>query len=186
MWRQLLRPSLALTVLVLASAISGCLLAQDDKESRLAISESLKPFLQGHLRQPGDDVDKTTRYLYAFVDLDGRGKKEVVVYVTGQRWCGSGGCTTLVLAPDDSSYRIVTRIPITRLPIRLLSSQSNGWRDLAVWVQGGGIQHGYESLLPFDGKSYPTNPTVAPARRLEGGAAGEVILPPGEGALLYQ
>jgi hypothetical protein len=185
MWRQFFGPPLGLTALALAFAFSGCLLAQSGRDSRPP-AESLRSFLQNRLRQRGEDVDKTTRYLYAFVDLDGQGKNNVVVYVTGQSWCGSGGCTTLVLAPSASSYRIVTRIPVTRLPIRLLSTRSNGWRDLAVWVQGGGIQRGYESLLPFDGKSYPANPSIAPARPLDVGAIGDVVLPEGEGALLYQ
>jgi len=160
--------------------------AQDRYQSPSTKEDSLRKFLQDYVKRRLVD-GKTTRYLYAFVDLSGNGKQEIVTYITGDSWCGSGGCTTLVLAPQDSSYRIVTRIPITGLPIRILAAKSNGWHDLGVWVQGGGIQPGYEAELSFDGKSYPTNPSRLPARRLTDGAKGDVILSPGEvGILLSQ
>ncbi len=43
-----------------------------------------------------------TRYSAAFVGLSGRSKGEAVIYLTGQQWCGSGGCTALVLAPPGN------------------------------------------------------------------------------------
>lgn len=133
--------------------------------------ESLKRFLQTL------DNDKTTRYIAAFRDLNGDGKSEAIVYLLGRNWCGSGGCNTLILAPDGSSWRIVSNIRITRPPIRLLTRTSHGWHSLGIWVQGGGIQPGYEAELRFDGKSYPKNPSVPPARRLTGHLEGEVIIP---------
>ena len=183
--RQILRPSFGPATLVLVCVVSVCL-AQADRELNPAPRDALRSFLQHHLKQRDGGVDKTTRYLYAFVDLDGRGKRDAVVYVTGQSWCGSGGCTVLVLTPEASSYRVVSKILIARPPILLLAARSNGWRDLGVWVQGGGIRRGHEYGLPFDGKGYPTNPSVPPARQLEGEGAGEVVLAPSEeGALLY-
>ena len=40
----------------------------------------LKRFLQGYV---GKDGEKATRYFHAFVDLDGDGKNEVIVYLAG-------------------------------------------------------------------------------------------------------
>ncbi len=134
-----------------------------------AAEESLKRFLQSW------DNDKRTRYVAAFRDLNGDGIPEAIVYLLGN-WCGSGGCTTLILTRDAGSWRIVTRITIVQLPIRVLMNTSHGWRSIGVWVQGGGIQPGYEAELRFDGKSYPRNPSVPPARRLTGKAAGEVVI----------
>jgi hypothetical protein len=101
--------------------------------------------------------------MFSFVDLNDDGEKEVIVHVISQSVCGTGGCPTLVLAPQQSPFRVVSRISITRPPIRVLNTKSHGWHDLAVWVAGGGIQPGYEAALRFDGKSYATNPTVPPA-----------------------
>lgn len=108
------------------------------------------------------------------------------MYVEGRNWCGTGGCLTLVLKQFGSSYRVVTRITIARTPIRVLASKSNGWQDLGVWVQGGGIQPGYEAGLRFDGTRYPGNPSVPPALHLTGKEPGEIVIPKSkEGTLLY-
>jgi hypothetical protein len=138
---------------------------------------TLKTFLQNYVRAQALEEDKTTRYLAAFFDLNGDGIKEAIVHITGRDWCGTGGCHTLILARDGSSWRVVTDITITRPPIRVLSHTSNGWRSISVWVQGGGIQPGYEAELRFDGKTYPGNPSMAPARPLEGKVAGVVVVP---------
>jgi hypothetical protein len=137
----------------------------------------LKKFLQEHLGRGGRPADLTTRYQFAVVDLDGSGRKDVIAYITGRTWCGSGGCTTLVLAPQGGSYRVVSSISISRTPIRVMAATTNGWHDLGVWVGGGGIVPGYEADLPFDGKSYPTNPSVPPARPTKGGLDGDTALP---------
>jgi hypothetical protein len=58
----------------------------------------------------------------------------------------------------------------------VLKSSTNGWRDLAVRVRGGGVLPGYLALLPFDGATYAGNPTVPPARPLPIEAAYEVVI----------
>jgi hypothetical protein len=136
----------------------------------------LRRFLQGYVSERGAADDETTLYSYAFVDLNGDGKDEAIVHLTGSWWCGTGGCTTLILAAQGSSYKVVTRITITRPPIRVLKDASNGWRSIAVWVVGGSSEPGYEAELRFDGTTYPSNPSVPPARRLTGRAAGETVL----------
>jgi hypothetical protein len=110
-----------------------------------------------------------------FVDLKDDGKKEVIVYVSGRDRCGSGGCIMLILVPERTSYKVITRTTITRPPIRSLSTKSNGWYDISV-VAGGGI-HGYEAILPLDGKTYPSNPSLPPARRSIEKIQGETVIP---------
>jgi len=151
-----------------------------------APEDSLKRFLQDYLRENNADSDKTTRYLHTFVDLNGDGRKEAIVYLVGRGWCGSGGCVTLILARKGESFRVITWMTITRPPIRVLAGKSNGWRNISVWVQGGGIQPGYEAELHFNGKTYPRNPSVPPARRLARDVRGEVVIPSSQdGTPLY-
>ena len=147
---------------------------QDPQPTKAEVT--LRQFLQAYLHAASGVSDKTTRYQAAFVDLNGDGTPEAIVYVTGGAWCGSGGCTTLVLTRTGSSYRVISKIPITRPPIRVLKTVSNGWRDISVWVQGGGIQQGYEAELTFNGKSYPANPSIPPARRPIERVAGEMVV----------
>ena len=143
---------------------------QKQRQPTPADRASLKSFLQAK------DKDKESRYIAAFRDLNGDGVLEAVVYLVGNDTCGSGGCDALILMRDKDSWRAVTEMTIVQLPIRVLASSSNGWRDLGVWVQGGGIQPGYESELKFDGKSYPENPSTPPAKRARKGAVGEIVI----------
>jgi hypothetical protein len=152
--------------------VSTTALSQNQRESDVvpAMEESLKLFLQKF------DDGKRTRYVAAFHDLNDDGMPEAIVYLVGNEWCGSGGCNTLILARDATSWKIVTNITITSPPIRILANKSNGWHSIGVWVQGGGIQPGYEAELRFDGQTYPRNPSTPPARRVEGEPAGETVI----------
>jgi hypothetical protein len=182
------RIALGVHILALAVVIcSGLLVATGIGEAQQGANapsaeatESLKKFLRTFYG------DRTPRYMLALRDLNGDRIPEAIVYLSGSEWCGSGGCNTLILTPNGSSWTIVTNISITRPPIYVLSGVSKGWHSIGVWVQGGGIQPGYEAELRFNGKTYPKNPSVSPARRLEGKPVGEVVIPSAQDAqLLY-
>jgi hypothetical protein len=82
----------------------------------------------------------------------------------------------LILASEGTSFKVVTETTITRPPIRVLATKSNGWHDISVLVAGGGIQPGYEAELSFDGKTYPSNPSVLPAHPLEKRVRGKIAM----------
>lgn len=165
-------------ILFSATLTCCCIAAQTGNQQDLP-GESLRRFLQAW----NDEI--SAQYSAAFQDVNDDGIPEAFVYLTGGRWCGSGGCSLLVLKQAGSSWQVVTRTTITRLPIRMLTKKSNGWHNISVWVEGGGIQPGYEAELIFDGKTYPTNPTVPPARQIKKELAGVVVIPlPDDGATL--
>jgi hypothetical protein len=139
---------------------------------------SLKKFLRDYLGKPYKpfEQEEPARYSPAWVDLADDEVPDVIVYLTGRGWCGTGGCVTLILAPSDGSYKLVGKITITRPPIRVLVTKSHDWHDIGVWVQGGGIEPGYEAKLSFDGKKYPNNPSVPPAKPLMGEISGKVVV----------
>jgi len=166
----------SLLVAVLAAGL--VLLASDCfAQSKSGQGERLQRFLRDYLKDRNAGDDTTTRYSSALVDLRDDGTQEVIVYLTGRTWCGSGGCRMLILVPQGAPYRVLAKTTVTRLPIRVLATKPNGWHDIGVWVQGGGIQTGYEADLPFAGGSYPSNPSVRPARRSKENAAGKVVIP---------
>ena len=107
-------------------------------------------FLQRYL---GRDVDSSTRYSYVSASLHGHATS-ILVYMSGDSWCGSGGCTALILDPDGSSFRVVLQMTLARLPIYLLPTTTKGWHDIAMPVAGGGIVAEYIGVLKFDGKEY--------------------------------
>ena len=105
-------------------------------------------------------------YAYNRVNMSDGAAPGALVYLPGRDYCGSGGCTLLVFTRSREGYRLVTRVSLARVPVMLSSHRTNGWRDLILFVSGGGIQPGYYAVLHFDGKTYPENPTVEPAAPL--------------------
>jgi hypothetical protein len=159
--------------------------AQSPHRPNSSQENSLRNFLQDYVGN--SDEGRTTRYSSAFVDLKDDGTLEVVVYLSGPNWCGTGGCTTLVLAPMGSSYRVVTKITVTRPPIRVLSTKSNGWHNMSVVARFSGVEPMFEAVLAFDGKSYPSSPSTPLSRKKDDAIAGKIVVPSaGEGAPLFQ
>ena len=106
----------------------------------------------------------------------------MLVYVRGRSLCGSGGCRLLVLTRTEAGFAPVSRTTVTWLPVGVLDTSTNGWRDLWVTVSGGGMPAGRRKLM-FDGSAYPSNPTVPPAARLHYGSA-QALLEDGESTAL--
>ncbi|MFL5295282.1 MAG: hypothetical protein ACJ798_02760, partial [Phenylobacterium sp.] len=113
------------------------------------------------------ELDVPTTVEIAWADLNGDGRPEALVYVSGRAWCGSGGCELYVLERTGSGFRQRGQVSISKQPIGVLSTRSHGWRDLSVFVSGGGVLQGYSVALPFDGTKYAENPSVPPARPLD-------------------
>ena len=145
-------------------------------------NEPLKAYLRDYLSLGGKvPPDATTRITSVKVKTDD-GKVVDIVYVSGQRWCGSGGCTLLILEPTESTFKVLGRVTIVQLPVRLLPSTNNGHPDIGVSVRGGGIQEGYEAVLSFNGERYPRNPSLPPARKATR-IQGKVIIANTEGSV---
>ena len=153
-----------LYLLFLSLALSSSVTAQD---------LALRKFLQ-HFAEKTDLSDvQSTRYIAAVVNLRDDNSEQVLVYLIGPAWCGTGGCLALILVPTESSYTIFAEISLAQQPIRVLDTKSNGWHDLGIWIQGGGVQPGYEARLSFDGKQYSANP---PAQKMKSKTAGKIIV----------
>ncbi len=124
----------------------------------VALTGPLKDALRSYL----GPVQRDTRVSIVSADLTVGKPRDILVYFRGPEWCGSGGCTLLVLAPVGETYRVVSRVTVIWPPIRVLASSNHGWRDIGVHVSGGG-QRPREARLSFNGRRYPGNPSLAPA-----------------------
>ena len=113
------------------------------------------------------------RYALAWSDLDGDGADEAIVHLVGSYFCGTGGCPTLVLTPAGPMWRKVADISVSRTPVTVMDTSTNGWKDITVAISGGGGEAG-DALLRFDGEAYPSNPTVQPAEVT--GVTGTVLI----------
>lgn len=108
--------------------------------------------------KPGED---NVRYYYNHVDLNEDGASETFVYLTGPILCGTGGCSGLILQRVNGGYKIISRFSLVRTPVIISNDKTNGWKDIIMYVSGGGIEPGYK-VLKFDGHTYPLNPSIQP------------------------
>lgn len=120
----------------------------------------LKEYLtEGDLRTISNDQRK---FQLEKIDLNNDGKEEIFVNLASVYFCGSGGCTVLLL---DDQLRPITEFTVTQTPIYVEETIENGWKVLMVQSEGN-----WRKLIYKDG-SYPSNPSVvemsgsAPAKR---------------------
>lgn len=106
------------------------------------------------------------QYLAGRADLDGDGTDEVLAYVSGELACSPTGCPLLVLKDDGTSFTEVAKINGTNLPVGMLDSSSNGWRDLWSTAEA---SDGATSLvkLVHDDKAYPAKSEAGDATKLD-------------------
>ena len=165
-----------LLVLIACAAFAGPV---HGASSRAADQKALEHYLGGRSRSatapppefPGEDT-----YQVGWTDLNGDGRPDAVVRWNGRRYCGSGGCGMEILERTSTGFRFRGAMTITQLPVEVLSSRTRGWRDISVLVAGGGILPGYRARLDFDGRRYPSNPSVPSGRRLPAGAHGKILI----------
>lgn len=114
-------------------------------------------------------------YRHAQADLNGDAWPDAVVMVEQSGYCGTGGCTLLLLAGKADGFDVVDRWAIAREPIELTDEWRGGWRTLVVGRGGGGVPYGI-SLGWFEGGEYtgdmvedgdPRLPALGQRERLE-------------------
>lgn len=99
-------------------------------------------------------IDEQSRKFRLFEhNLNKDPEKEIFVGLTGSNFCGSGGCTVLLLSPKGE---LITRFTVTGDPILIADTKTKGWNDLILH------SNGKDHLMKFDGKTYPSNPSTQP------------------------
>jgi hypothetical protein len=151
---QLLRVKALGALLIIALAAAATAAAH---ANRISLEDTqFQRWLVHYLKSDstGDDDLQNLVYGYALVDLNGDEKNEAVVWARDANLCGTGGCGLDVFVHGKSGWRFFARGPTTRPPIKILPTRSHGWRDLATWQYGGGIDHPFELWVRFDGHDY--------------------------------
>jgi hypothetical protein len=143
---------------LLASVLICLVVGEGEARDREVDRAPIEQFLRTYVGNPKDN--EAARYSIAPVSLHGQ-DHHFFVYLTGP-FCGSGGCTGLLLGQTASSFKVIDRFTLVQLPIKILQSKSNGWNDIAMPVHGGGILPGHIAWLRFNGRKYPSNPSLAP------------------------
>lgn len=98
------------------------------------------------------------KFRYQQIDLNGDGKMEVFVSFYTPYFCGTGGCSMVLL---DDLLKPITKFTVTTPPLYADPEMKNGWKTL--YVQDG---KSWKALTYENGK-YPSNPSVQPASSKE-------------------
>ncbi|MEG1587295.1 MAG: hypothetical protein RR346_10510 [Bacteroidales bacterium] len=115
---------------------------------RLTLKDLFKEDLGKDLIQP-----ESRKFIFFEYDLNGDSKKEIFVGLIGPYFCGSGGCTVLLL---DNEGNKINQFTVVDYPIVIDNQKTNGWDNL--FMMSGGKYH----VMKFNGKEYPSNPSVEP------------------------
>jgi hypothetical protein len=118
----------------------------------------------------------THRYTWSRVDLNGDGRTELLAQVVGPMFCGTGGCPLLIFRePSPGKLKLVTQMSLFKDPLIVTDRRHNGWKELITRVRLD-AGNSYYAELPYDGRTYPTNPSVAPAIPLHYSESGTAYL----------
>lgn len=94
------------------------------------------------------------KFRYKEIDLNGDGNKEVFVIFSTPYFCGTGGCSMILL---DDQLKPITKFTVIRPPVFADPETKNGWKILYIKDR-----EEWRELI-FENGKYPSNPSVLPA-----------------------
>lgn len=97
---------------------------------------------------------KNRKFILDEIDLNNDGKKEIFVGFNGMDFCGNAGCDAYLLSHEGD---VITKFTIVQYPIVISDSKSkDNWQDLII------TSRGVDYLVKWNGKKYPSNPSMEP------------------------
>jgi heat shock protein HslJ len=119
------------------------------------------------------------RYVHGRADLNGDGRAEVVVFVTGPDFCGDTGCTLMVFSEAAGRYTVVKEFPGSRPPLITSPMRTRGWNDLLRIESSGGraayVRHAFDGKTYVEAERTPIGETAPAGRRLLAGELGDKV-----------
>lgn len=159
-----------LTSVLLLLALAP-LVADTTDDDRRRLGDAVRAYVQ-----PFDGTWSMASARVAWIDLNGDGLDDAIVYVEDPDWCGSGGCTVLVFermnsadAVEMGTFRPAAEVALVQTPIYVSQRRTNQWRDLIVRDERGDVR-----AIRFTGETYPHSP--AEGERLRRRTSGATAL----------
>lgn len=154
---------------VMALASTPALAATNPLDDRDAAG-SLREYIAGYLVRHGDaafPMDPATKVRVVKTALGPRDPDGYVIYIESGGWCGSGGCTTLIVSQVDHRFQPLGFVAATMLPIAIQRPRGAADADLVATVrhdtpEGHGVA---QATLTRRGDSYDS---YFPQRSLSG------------------
>lgn len=101
------------------------------------------------------------RYIRYDLDLNGDGENEVFIYLRDWYFCNNKGCRALVLKEKNGEYEVIGNFAGVSYPIIISDKNTNGYKDLIMYISGLGILDGYR-IIKFEGEEYNKNIFLQP------------------------
>ncbi|MBK0370563.1 hypothetical protein [Flavobacterium agrisoli] len=98
-------------------------------------------------------MEQDHSFQYETVDLNGDAIPETFIRFSSPYFCGSGGCTFLLL---DADMKLINSFSVSDGPFYITKEIQNGWPVLNI-TSGNALR-----IVVFNGKKYPSNPSVLP------------------------
>lgn len=111
------------------------------------------------------DAPLHSTYDFRRIDLNDDTRRDALVLFKTPYgyWCGTHGCTMLVMEAHNDHFTLVNSIQPVRPPIYASDFSSNGWKDILIRVSGRWSEAKTVSAK-FNGSEYPLNPdAIEPA-----------------------
>ncbi|MGJ8514573.1 hypothetical protein [Carnimonas bestiolae] len=89
-------------------------------------------------------------------------EKSALIYITENVYCGTGGCTMLVLRKhNDGNFKIINKMTVVKPPIYSLKEKHNGHQSFAVNAKTNSESETSIVKIDYDGSRYvPNNPSM--------------------------
>jgi hypothetical protein len=102
-------------------------------------------------------------YEYARIDLnDDKRRDALVLFKTPfGYWCGTHGCTMLVLRAHNDHFSLVNAIQPVREPVYISPQKSRGWNNIVLRVSGR-WDEAKDVAMRYNGRQYPEDPSRQP------------------------
>jgi hypothetical protein len=133
--------------------------------------------LRARIAEEGGNPDETP-YDVAMLDLDGDADEDALALLQGT-WCGTGGCSLFVYERTAAGFRPDSDLSLVQAPFIVADGLSDGWRDLILFVSGGGATARYVALAHGD-DGYPANPSLIDGLTAPGPFDGDVVFARGD------
>lgn len=173
MKNRILRPFFTLALIAQLFVLVSCA----GHEPQMAQNEPLTPMQD--LMDPSDlALDTSVKstladmkaplysgYEFRRVDLNDDGRRDALVLFKTPYgyWCGTHGCTMLVMEAHNDHFTLLNSIQPVRAPVHISENKSNGWKDLIIRVSGR-WDDAKDVAAKHNGSSYPLDPAdIEPA-----------------------
>lgn len=97
------------------------------------------------------------RYIYFHEDLNDDKNDEIIVFLWGDNYSGTGGGTLMIF---NNKFHLISRTTVVNMPIIISKNKTDGYKDIIVKVEEGGVYEGFYSLLKYENNKYPLNASM--------------------------